>query len=391
MIPNIKTIATSLNPYLIGIRRYLHQHPELSFNEYATSTYIQDILTEHGIKFTAGIVNTGIVAIIKGNNSESKCVALRADMDALPIQETNTVPYASLHIGVMHACGHDVHTTCALGAAIILNKLKHEIEGTVKIIFQPAEEKLPGGASLMIDAGVLQNPSVQSIVGQHVQNTIPVGQVGFCKGMYMASTDELYITLTAQGGHGAMPHLTTDTVVVAAQIILALQTITSRNANPIVPTVLSIGKVEALGATNVLPATVTMEGTFRTFDEAWRTTAHTNITRIVTGIAQSMNCTANVRIERGYPFLINHPTLTDTCITAAQEYLGVDNVIEQAIRMTAEDFAYYSQQIPACFYRLGTGNVSKGITANVHTPNFDIDEDAIAIGAGLMAYIALQK
>ena len=369
----------------------MHQHPELSFNEYETSKYIQNALTEYGIEFTAGIVNTGIVALIKGNNSNSKCVALRADIDALPIQETNAVPYASQHMGIMHACGHDVHTTCALGAAIILNKLKHEIEGTVKIIFQPAEEKLPGGASLMIDAGVLYNPSVQSIVGQHVQNTIPVGQVGFCKGMYMASTDELYITLTAQGGHGAMPHLTTDTVVVAAQIILALQTITSRSANPIVPTVLSIGKVQALGATNVLPATVTMEGTFRTFDETWRTAAHERITTIVNGIAQSMNCIADVRIERGYPFLINHPALTDTCITAAQEYLGTANVIEQPIRMTAEDFAYYSQQIPACFYRLGTGNVSKGITANVHTPNFDVDEDSIAIGAGLMAYIALKK
>jgi amidohydrolase len=390
LISTIKATATSLNAQLVSIRRYLHQHPELSFKEHETSTYIQQILTQHAIQYTAGIANTGVVAIIKGNNPDSKCIALRADIDALPIQETNTTPYASLNAGVMHACGHDVHTTCALGAAIILNAHRHLLEGSVKIIFQPGEEKLPGGASIMINEGVLQNPTVQSIIGQHVQNSIPVGKVGFCKGMYMASTDEIYITLAAQGGHGAMPHLTTDIVVVAAQVIIALQTITARNANPITPTVLSIGKVEALGATNVLPATVTMEGTFRTFNETWRAQAHERIIQIVNGIAQSMNCTASVSIEKGYPYLINDDALTDASINKAKLYLGDSNVIPQEMRMTAEDFAYYSQQIPACFYRLGTGNQAKQLTANVHTSNFDIDEDSLVIGAGLMAYMCFE-
>ncbi|MBC7411914.1 MAG: amidohydrolase [Bacteroidia bacterium] len=386
----IQQHANSLAPYLLGVRRHLHKYPELSFIEHNTSAYIQEQLTTHNIEFTAGIAGTGIVAIIKGNNPNSKCVALRADIDALPIQELNTAPYTSVNAGIMHACGHDVHTTCTLGAAIILNTLKDKLEGSVKILFQPGEEKLPGGASLMINEGVLHNPSVASIIGQHVQNSIPVGKVGFCKGMYMASTDELYITLTSKGGHGAMPHLTTDVVVVAAQLILALQTITSRNANPIVPTVLSIGKMQALGATNVLPTQVVMEGTFRTFDETWRTQAHTRIHQIVNGIAHSMNCEADVRIEKGYPFLINDAMLTEACITKAKQYLGEDNVLPQDMRMTAEDFAYYSQHVPACFYRLGTGNASKGISANVHTPNFDIDEDALAIGAGLMAYMCIE-
>ncbi|MFN5920358.1 MAG: M20 family metallopeptidase, partial [Bacteroidota bacterium] len=334
-------------------RRHIHAHPELSFQEVNTQAYVIEQLKKAGITQIEPIANTGVLAIIKGNNPDSRIIALRADMDALPITELNEVDYKSVNSGVMHACGHDVHTSCLLGAAKILHDLKHEWEGTIKLLFQPGEEKLPGGASLMIADGALKNPVPQCIYGQHVMPLLPVGTVGFRSGLYMASTDELYVKIIGKGGHGAMPHLNIDPVSIAAQIIVALQQIVSRKANPIIPSVLSFGKVIAEGATNVIPNEVYMEGTFRTLNEEWRTQAHQALMNTATSIAEGMGARCEFEIRKGYPFLKNDVQLTAHAKEAAIEYLGKDNVVDLDMWMAAEDFAYYSQEMPACFYRLG--------------------------------------
>lgn len=387
----IKSLASSFHSQLVAVRRHLHKHPELSFQEYKTSAFIQEKLKEFGIPFQANIVKTGIVATIRGKNPEKKTIALRADIDALPINEINTNDYCSTNVGVMHACGHDVHTSCVLGAAKILNEIKDEWEGTVKFIFQPGEEKLPGGASLMIKEGVLENPKVNSIIGQHVQPSIEAGKVGFKNGLYMASTDEIYVKIKGKGGHAATPQLNIDPVLISAHIIVALQQIVSRAAQPNMPTVLSFGKVIANGATNVIPDEVSLEGTFRTFDEKWRADAHAKMKKMAEQIAESMDGSCEFNIVKGYPFLVNDEQITDDCRDWAKEYLGAENVQELDLRMTAEDFAYYSQLAKACFYRLGTGNKMKGITSNIHTPTFDVDESSIETGMGLMAWLAFRE
>lgn len=383
----IKALANEYFPDTVAIRRYLHQNPELSYQEHNTAKYVASQLRQIGLVPTEGIADTGVTALIEGNNPEKKIVALRADMDALPIKEANDVPYKSKNEGVMHACGHDVHTSSLLGAARILNELKDAFEGTVKLIFQPGEEKNPGGASLMIKDGVLKDPSPENIHGQHVMPLIPVGKVGFKAGMYMASADEIYLTIKGKGGHAAVPELLTDTVLVTSHIIVALQQIISRKAKPKTPTVLSFGKVEAAGATNIIPDEVKVAGTFRAMDEEWRTNAHELITNMAQSIAKGMGAECEVNISRGYPFLQNNPGLTEMSRNAAIDYLGKDNVVDLDIWMGAEDFSYYSQEIPACFYRLGTRNEERGITSYVHTPTFDIDENALEIGTGLMAWI----
>lgn len=376
---------------VISYRRYLHSHPELSFEEYETCKYVSGILTGMQIEHTAGVVGTGIVGYIKGRNPEKKVIALRADMDALPIQEENKVSYKSLNPGVMHACGHDVHTASLLGVARILSGLRNEFEGTVKLIFQPGEEKSPGGASLMIKEGVLENPRPASILGQHVMPLIDAGKVGFRKGMYMASTDELYITVKGKGGHGAFPHMNVDPVVIAAHIIIALQQIVSRNAKPTIPSVVSIGRVIANGATNIIPGEVKMEGTFRTFDEVWRAEAKQKMITLAGSIAEGMGGSCDFRIEEGYPHLINNPELTETVRRHAEEFLGSGNVEDLDLWMAGEDFSFYSHQVPGCFYRLGIRNEARGITSSVHTPTFDIDESALETGMGLMAWLAIKE
>jgi amidohydrolase len=343
------------------------------------------------IEHTTNVGGNGIVGLIKGKNPNKKTVALRADIDALPIQETNEIDYKSKINGLMHACGHDVHTACLLGAAAILNELKAEFEGTIKLIFQPAEEKLPGGASIMIADGVLENPKVNSIFGQHVHPPLSVGKVAFRPGMMMASADELFLTVKGVGGHAALPQNVIDTVLIASHIIIALQQITSRNANPGVPTVISFGKVIANGATNIIPSEVKIEGTFRTFDEAWRKEVHQKIRKIATGVAESMGGSCEVHIPSGYPHLKNNEELTLKSIEWAKAYLGAENVEEMPLRMTAEDFSFYTHHADACFFRLGTGNIAKGIISPVHTSTFDIDEDALKVGAGLMAWLAIQE
>ncbi|MBK9734326.1 MAG: amidohydrolase [Saprospiraceae bacterium] len=390
MIDTIKTKAAQYLPDIISIRRHLHRHPELSFEEAKTSEYICSRLTQLGIPFTCEVAGFGIIATIKGQ-SDDKTIALRADMDALPIQELNEVTYRSEKKGVMHACGHDVHMSSLLGAAMILNDIKQSLPNSVRLIFQPGEEKLPGGASLMIKEGALENPRPEAIIAQHVFPSLETGKVGIRSGLYMASADEIYIEVIGKGGHAAMPQDCIDTILSASQIIVSLQQIVSRKNDASIPSVLSFGKFNSIGgATNIIPDRVLIEGTFRTMNETWRLMAHELIIHTAEMTAKAFGATCIVNIEKGYPFLINEPNLTQKVINEMKAYLGEKNVVDLPLRMTSEDFAFYSQVIPACFYRLGTGNKSKGITSQVHTPTFDIDEAALEIGMGLMAWLAFK-
>ncbi len=391
MKEQIKQLAGKYYKDILAVRRHLHMNPELSFHEFNTQKFVEEQLKTTGIGNIRRMANTGVVAVIEGKNPGKKSTALRADMDALPIMETNKVEYKSRNEGVMHACGHDVHTSSLLGVAKILNELRNEFEGTVKLIFQPGEEKLPGGASLMIKEGVLENPKPASVIGQHVMPQIDAGKVGFRKGLYMASTDEIYVTVKGKGGHGAMPHLTIDPVLISSHMIVALQQIVSRNAKPSLPSVLSFGKVIANGATNVIPDEVYIEGTFRTLNEEWRNEAHIKMKRIAESVVEGMGGKVNFEIRRGYPFLINDGATTDRARKAAEEYLGKENVEDLEIWMAAEDFSFFSQNAPSCFYRLGVRNESRGITSSVHTSTFDIDEKALETGMGLMAWIAINE
>lgn len=390
-VEQIKQSAEKQFARTVEIRRHIHQHPELSFAEVETSKYIAAVLNTLGIKYTTGVVNTGIVALIEGKNPGKKVILLRADMDALPIVEQNKTSYVSKNPGVMHACGHDVHSASLLGTAAILNELKHEFEGTVKLIFQPGEEVLPGGASLMIKEGVLKNPDVHLAMAQHVHPAMETGKVGFRSGMYMASTDEIYLTIIGKGGHAAMPADYNNPLLIASEVLLELKKQFPNDGKSKIPTVLAFGKIEGHGATNVIPEKVELAGTFRTMDEAWRRDAHREITKIVNEVCGRNGAKVDLRIEIGYPFLVNDDKVTALSKNAAISYLGKENVEELPLRMTAEDFAFFSQELPVCFYRLGTGNKVKGITSGVHTATFDIDEEALKIGSGLMAWITIQN
>lgn len=388
----VQQIAKDIHTDIVSVRRHLHQHPELSYQETNTGHYIAAQLKAMGIPCEHGVAGNGVVGLIHGRNGSSKVVALRADIDALPITEANEVPYKSKNEGVMHACGHDVHTSSLLGAARILNTLKEEFDGTIKLIFQPAEERLPGGASIMIKEGVLENPRPGTIIGQHVHPPLEVGKIGMKAGQYMASADELYVSVKGKGGHGALPMDCIDPVVITAHIITALQQIVSRNADPGTPSVLTFGHIASTGgATNVIPNEVKLKGTFRTMNETWRFQAHQRMKKMAESIAEGMGGSCEFDIQVGYPVLHNHEALTHKVRARAEAYLGKENVVELPIRMTAEDFAYYSQEMPACFYRLGTGNPAKGIISPIHTNTFDVDEDCLALSTGLMAWLALQE
>lgn len=391
MKDKIKVLAKQHLSKIIEIRRHLHKNPELSFKEFNSSKYISDILTQNGIEHQTEIVKTGIVGVIEGVNPSFKTIAIRADIDALPIQETTNLDFQSINEGVMHACGHDVHTASLLGSILILNELKDEFEGTVKFLFQPGEEMLPGGAKLMIEEGVLVNPKVDKIIGQHVYPDLEVGKVGFKAGTYMASADEIYFTVKGKGGHAALPHQIIDPILITSHIIIALQQIVSRNASPYIPTVLSFGDIIGKGATNIIPNEVKVKGTFRTFNEEWRIDAHEKMIKMATSIAESMGAACNFEVRKGYPVLENDIDTTNNAKLAATEYLGNDNVVDLGLRMTAEDFAYYSQHIPSCFYRIGTSNQSKNIGGSLHNGNLTIDENALELSVGLMTYIAINE
>lgn len=372
-----------------AIRRHLHQHPELSFKEYETSKYVQSQLQKMGIPFETGFVETGVVGLIKGQNPESKTIALRGDMDALPIFETNTTDYVSRNKGVMHACGHDVHTSCLLGAARILVDTKDDWQGTIKLIFQPGEEKIPGGASLMIKEGVLENPKPQRVFGQHVYPELEAGKIGMKPGMYMASADEVYLTIKGKGGHAALPHKLVDPILMSAHILSTLQHIVSRNAQPDIPAVLSFGKIEGYGATNIIPDDVKIEGTFRTMNEPMREKLHDRIEATAKSVANSFGGECEVEIRKGYPYLVNDEATTLKAKSDAMDYMGPENVVDLNLRMTAEDFAYFSHEVPGCFYRLGVAAEGKAPGPGLHTSNFDVDEKSLETGMGLLAWLAV--
>ena len=388
MLQQIKQLTETYSEEFIAVRRQLHANPELSYQEFETAKYVQQKLAGWNIPYEVK-ATTGVVGLIEGKNPSSKVIALRADMDALPIAEQNDLPYKSSTDGIMHACGHDVHTTCLLGAAKILNETKEDWEGTVKLIFQPGEEKNPGGASYMINEGVLENPAPQKIFALHVHPGLEVGEFSFRGGMVMASADEIYITIRSQGGHAAAPQYTADTILIASQLIVSLQQIISRNNNPLNPSVLSITSFQGGNTTNVIPSEVKLMGTFRAMDEAWRFKAHELITKQTMQLVAAMGAEASVNIDVGYPFVLNNEELCSTAMKNAAQYAGDKNVTETELRMGAEDFAYYSHKIPACFFRLGVGNKALGITSGVHTPTFNVDERCIQQGMGMMAWLAV--
>ena len=389
MVSKISDLSNSFFNEALLIRRELHMHPELSFQEFNTSDFLAKKLDEFGISYNQGYVKTGIVAKIEGRNPHKKVIALRADMDALPVEEKNQLSFRSKEKGVMHACGHDIHMNCVLGASKILKKLSNQFEGTILIIFQPGEELLPGGARLMIDEGALNDPKPDAVLALHVQPDLPAGVVGFRPGKYMASNDEIYINIKGKGGHAAMPHNIIDPVLIASHIIVSLQQIVSRNTDISIPTVLSFGKIIGEGATNVIPDEVKLEGTFRTTDEKWRKEVHKKIKSISQAIAESMGGVCEVEIRNGYPALVNDHKLTVDFISRAEEFLGKQQVKELGIRMTSEDFAFYSQKYPSCLFRLGVGSHPDKPQTFLHTSGFVADEESLKTGIGLLAWLAL--
>jgi amidohydrolase len=391
LLETIKSLSVKYSKEVVEFRRHIHANPELSYQEFNTVKYVEEKLRSFGLTSIQKVATTGLILDIKGKNPDKKTIALRADMDALPIKEANDVPYRSTNDGVMHACGHDVHTSSLLGTAKILNEVKDKFEGTVRFLFQPGEEKNPGGASYMIRDGALENPRPSGIIGQHVFPMLPVGKIGFREGMYMASADEIYLKVVGKGGHGAAPDLAIDPIVIASHIIIALQQIISRNASPKQPTVLTFGNIIGKGATNIIPDEVNIAGTFRAMNEEWRKSGLEKIKKMAESIAEGMGGRCEVDISHGYPYLENNPDLTRRLRQAAVDYVGKDNVIDIDITLGAEDFAYYSQVIPASFYRIGTRNDAKGITSYVHTPTFNIDEDALTLSPGLMAWMAVKE
>ena len=374
---------------VVSIRRHIHQHPELSKQEKNTMDFISGKLSEYGIPFTDNVGGYGIVGIIEGHDQQGLCVALRADMDALPINETNEVGYKSVNPGVMHACGHDVHMACLLGAAKILNSLRNEFRGKVKLFFQPSEETYPGGAIQMIQNGAMQNPKPDFVIAQHVFPFLSAGQLGFRPGMFMASTDEFFITVKGKGGHGAMPQTAIDPVLIASHIVIALQQIVSRNANPLLSTVVTVGRIIGEGRTNVIPETVRLEGTVRTFDETWRTKVHETLRRIANGTAEAMGGRCDITIDRGYPFLFNNEELTTRLISMATESLGENNVKPMEQKMGAEDFAYFANEVPGCLFGLGIADPAIGTGPNLHTAGFHVDESSIQTGTAMLAWMAV--
>lgn len=387
----IKQLASEYFSEIVNLRRELHANPELAFQEFKTADLIYKKLNEWKIETKQGIAKTGLVAMIYGKNPSKKTVALRADMDALPISEAGDVEYKSKNEGIMHACGHDVHMASLLGTAKILNNIRDNFEGSVKLIFQPSEEKYPGGASVMIREGVLENPTPGSVIGQHVFPDLEAGKIGIKSGKFMASTDEIYLTVKGKGGHAGTPHKNIDPIIIASHIIIGLQQIVSRIAPPNIPTVLSFGRIIGDGKTNIIPDEVKIDGTIRTFDEEWRKRAHRKIENMSKSIAESFGGSCEVFIDKGYPYVFNDELVTIRVKNAAREYLGEQNVVDIDIRMTAEDFALYGQVVPACFYRLGIANEEKGITSNLHTSTFDVDEKSLETGMGLMAWVAVNE
>ncbi len=375
---------------LVEIRRTLHANPELAFEEFETSALVQSVLAELEIEARTGVAQTGVVGVLRGGlaTDSTRCVALRGDMDALPIQEETGLPFASRNPGKMHACGHDSHTTMALGAAMILAELRDRIPGTVKFLLQPSEEKLPGGASVMIADGALEDPKVDVVFGQHVAPMAPAGAVGFHPGAMMASADEIYITIRGRSGHAAMPHISIDPVLTACEVVVALQKIISRTIDPFKPGVLTIGKIEGGSATNIIPDEVKLLGTVRAMDEEWRRATHTRIEDIIKGVCMGSGCEYDLEIRLGYPALNNDPWATGFARESAQAMLGGHAVFDAPPMMGAEDFAYYLEKVPGSFWWIGAGTPEQGCVAGLHNGKFTINESILPVGSALMAWVA---
>jgi len=386
-----KILALSEQYYneVVTVRRAIHSFPELAFEEKKTSALVAKTLAALGLKVETGIAKTGVIGILEGASS-GPCVAIRADMDALPILERTDLPYASQNAGVMHACGHDAHTAMALGAAMTLSQLKKDIRGTIKFLFQPSEEKAPGGAPEMILEGALKNPNVDAIFGQHVLSNAESGSVGFRPGAMMASADELYITIIGKGGHGAKPHLTIDPIVVASHVVIALQTVVSRRIDPLEKCVLTIGKFTGGTATNVIPHEVSLAGTLRTMNEDVRKQAHKLIDETIRGVARGLGADYELTVVSGYPTLVNDESVTAFALNAAADLLGKKNVFEAELFMGAEDFAYFLQKIPGTFFRLGVCDPKKKNPADIHDAHFTLDERAMVTGTATLAYLAAE-
>ena len=390
MIEKIQELARHNAPEMIECRRWLHAHPELSQEEHSTMAYVAERLRECGLQPDTGIGGTGIRAMIRGEiDPDGYCVALRADYDALPLQEETGLPFASQHAGVMHACGHDMHTSSLLGAAKILCAMRHEMRGSVMLIFEPSEEKYPGGARMMMEDGLFSKVTPNEIYGFHCLPEMDYGYVGMRKGKYMASTDELYWTVRGRGGHGATPHLSVDPILIASHIVVAVQQVVSRNASPLMPTTLSFGKIIGNGRTNIIPDEVRMEGIIRTFDEDWRKEAHQRITKISQGVAEAMGGHCDLFIDPGYPYVVNDDACTQQVHDNAAAYLGADKVSWLEMRMTSEDFAFFAQKIPACYFRVGIHTPGTPFS-NLHRPTLMVDERSIELASGLVAYNALK-
>ncbi|MFW5819924.1 MAG: M20 metallopeptidase family protein [Bacteroidota bacterium] len=383
----INNLAKEYFEEIVAIRRHLHKHPELSFREFETSGFICSRLDEWGVKYRKDIVKTGIVAEIEGE-MPGKIIGFRADIDALPIREENDFDFKSINEGIMHACGHDVHTSCLLGSIRILLNFKDKLKGKIKFVFQPGEERIPGGAKLMIEEDLFDGEEPEIMIAQHVYPELESGKTGFRPGMYMASSDEIYIRVKGKGGHAALPDRLTDPVLIASHLVIALQQVVSRNNKPGVPSVLSIGKISAEGAVNVIPETVSLEGTFRTMDEEWRRKAHEKIEIITRNLCSSMGGKAEIEIRKGYPVLTNDHQLTARLKDLAIEFTGKENVEDLDIRMTAEDFAYFSQKYPSVLFRLGTAKAGEEAAA-LHSSRLNIDEKAIQLSMGLFSWMAL--
>jgi amidohydrolase len=388
---NLSEFQYKYQSQLIEWRRHLHANPELSWEEIDTTNFIESELQKIGIINIIKPLKTGLIAIIESDVKSEKCIALRADIDALPILEQNDLEFKSKNDGVMHACGHDVHSTCLLGAAKFLFENKNLWQGSIKLIFQPSEEKQPSGAEAMIKAGVLNSPKVDKIFGLHVTPELETGKLGFHSGPFMASADEIYLTIIGKGGHGASPHLCIDPIVMSANIILALQQLVSRYADPKTPTVLTFGDIQGHGATNIIPDRVFLKGTLRTFDEAWRQEMKQQIKSVCEGISRGFGGDCIVDIPQGLPFVNNEPGLTTDISNIAASFLGEENIIQMPIRMGAEDFSYYGHHCPSSFFRLGTGNAEKGTMISVHNSTFLIDEDALSIGAYALSQFAIKS
>ncbi len=391
LLKDLNAEIDAIFPKVVAIRRHIHQHPELSFQEYETSAYIQEQLTALDIPFKL-VANTGVVALLEGEKSPSDTiVVLRADIDALPIHEQNDVFYKSKNEGVMHACGHDFHTANLLGVASVLKGYKTEFSGKIVLLFQPAEEKIPGGAIQILDSGILESfgGKIKAILGMHVSPRVPLGKIGLRPGRFMASSDEFYMTIKGRGGHAAEPHRAIDPIMIAAQLLTTLQQVVSRKANPDIPSVLTFGRFIGEGAANVIPEEVKLAGTFRTMDEAWRKEALETVAEISRTLPVALGATVDVEVRHGYPALNNNPELTQQVKNIIQTNMGNDVVQDLEIWMAAEDFAYYSYQYPALFMLVGTNNNDNATQHGLHNPQFNLDEKAFKIGISVFVNAAL--